>query len=88
MGPKYEMVALIQDNFVRRTDVSSRTFDIYNSYLHVYALIITTSTRTYIKTTACEHHHFVLLLVEQQIFTSFLSQDIPGQARPTLNTKL
>ena len=28
VGSKYEIVALIEDNFVRRTDVSSPTFDL------------------------------------------------------------
>ena len=30
------MVAFIEDNFVRRTDMSSPTFDILQFYLHVY----------------------------------------------------
>ena len=42
VGSKYEMVVLIEDNFVRRTDVSSSTFEIIQFYLHVYAFIILT----------------------------------------------
>ena len=61
VGSKYEMVALIEDNFVRRTYVYCPTFEIIQFYLHVYAFIILNSTRTYIKITACGHHQFLLL---------------------------
>ena len=42
VGSKYEMVELIEDNFVRRTDASIPTFEFIQFYLHVYAFIITT----------------------------------------------
>ena len=62
-GSKDEMVAFIEDNFLRRTDVSSPTFEFIQFYLHVYAFIILTSTHTYIKTTACRHHQCLVLQV-------------------------
>ena len=63
---KTEMVALTEDNFVRRTDVSSPNFDLIHFYLHLYAFIILTSERTYIKTTAFRHHQFLLLQVNKK----------------------
>ena len=33
---------------------------LYNLYFHVYAFIILTLTRTYIKTTACGHQFFII----------------------------
>ena len=48
--------------------------------------IILTLTRTYTKITTCGNHQFLLLQVEQNIFTSLLLPDIPGRARPTLPT--
>ena len=78
MGSKDEMVALIEENFVRRTDVSSPTFKLIKFYLYVYGFIILTSTGTYIKTTACGHHQVLLQQVEQNIFKILLSLDIPG----------
>ena len=59
---------------------------LYYFYFHVYAFIILTLTRTYIQSTNCEYHQFLLLQVEQNIFTSLLLPDIPGRARPTLPT--
>ena len=59
---------------------------LYYFYLYVYAFIIITSTRIYIKTTACENNHFLLMQAEQNIFTGLILPDIPGLARPTLPT--
>ena len=39
---KTDMVALTENNFMRKTDVSSPTFDLIHFYLHVYAFIILT----------------------------------------------
>ena len=86
VGSKYEMLALIEDNFVRRTYVSSPTFELIKLYLLVYAFIVLTLTHTYIKTTTCGHHQFLLLKLEENIFTSFLLPDIPGRAQRTLPT--
>ena len=78
VSSKDEMLALIEDNFVRRKDVSSPTLDNILFYLHVYAFTILALTRTYIKTTTRGHHQFLLLQAEQKIFTSLLLPDIPG----------
>ena len=80
------MVALIQDHFVRRTDVSSPTFEIIIFYLHVYDLIVLTLKRPYIKTTACRYHQFLLLQVDKKIFTTLILPDTPGRAQPALPT--
>ena len=39
VGSKYEMVDLIEDNFVRRTDVSSPTFELIKKLLGQMQLI-------------------------------------------------
>ena len=60
------MVASIEENFVRRIDVSSPIFDIIQFLLNVYAFIIPTLKRTYIKYTTYGHHQCLLLQVEQK----------------------
>ena len=57
---------------------------LYHFYLHVYAFIISTLTLTYIKTTTVGHHQSLLLQIEQNISTSLLLPDTPGQSRQTL----
>ena len=59
---------------------------LYYFYFPVYDFIILTSTHTYIKPTICGHRQFLLLHVKQNIFTSLILPDIPGQARTTLPT--
>ena len=49
VGSKYEMVALVEYNFLRSTDVYSPTFELIIFYFRVHAFIILTLTRTYIK---------------------------------------
>ena len=86
VGSKYEMVALIEDNFLEGQMCLVKPSSLYNFYLHVYAFIILTLTRTYIKSTTFRHHQFLLLQVEQNIFTSLLLPDIPGREQTTLPT--
>ena len=86
MGSKDEMVALIEENFARRTDVSSPTFELIQ-FLFACVCFHYTHIDTHIhKTTNFGHHQFLSLQVEQNILTSFLLPDIPGRARPTLPT--
>ena len=39
---------------------------LYNFYFHVYAFIILTLTRTYIRTTTCGNHQFLVMQVEKK----------------------
>ena len=88
MGSKYEMVALIEDNFIRSTDVSSPTINILQ---FLFACVC--FHYKHLDAHMHKKHHLrapqtLLLLVEQNIFTSLILQDVPGRARPTLPTQL
>ena len=86
MGSKYEMVALIEDNLVISTDVSSPTFELIN-FLFACVYFHYNHLNTHIhKNHRLRASPIFIAAGRAKIFTSLILLDIPGQARPTLTT--
>ena len=86
VGSIDEMVALIEENFVKRIDVSSPTFELIQ-FLFACVRFNYTHLEMHIhKNHRLRASRIFIAAGRVKKFTRLLLPDIPGQARPTLPT--
>ena len=86
VGSKYEMAELIEENFVRKTDVASTTLELIN-FLFACVCFHYTHFETHIhKNHRLRESPIFIAAGRAKIFKTLLLPDTSGQARPSLPT--